>query len=113
MAKRLSLILAAAFVIAIVFAATGFAQSDPRGRSHTLRGTVEGINGFAQSIRVSQDKIEGFSEARIETYNVDDTELLTKLEVGDQIVATIFEKDDTLYDIRVVRIYDSRPFPYR
>ena len=86
-------------------------QTDPRGKSHTLHGTVEGINNFAQSIRVNQEKIEGYSNARIATYNVDDAAMLKKLEVGDQIVATIYEKDDSLYDIRVVQIYDADPIP--
>lgn len=94
-------------VIASLFAANGTAQTDARGKSHTLHGTVEGINDFAQSIRVNQEKIEGYSEARSATYGVDDTSILAKLEVGDRIVATIYEKDDILHDIRVVRIYDT------
>src|SRR5208282_2164353 len=48
--KRLSLSVAAALVIAGLFAVAGFAQTDPRGKSHTLYGSVEGINDFAQSI---------------------------------------------------------------
>ena len=35
--------------------------------------------------------------------------MLKKLEIGDQIAATIYEKDDTLYDIRVVQIPERRP----
>jgi hypothetical protein len=38
--------------------------------------------------------------------------MIEKLELGDKIVATIYEKDDILYDIRVVRI-DDRIFPAR
>jgi hypothetical protein len=97
--------------IAGFLAAKGIAQTDPRGKSHTLHGTVEGINNFAQSIRVKQEKIEGYSEARIATYKVDDAAMLEKLEIDDQIVATIYEKDDTLYDIRVVQINDANPVP--
>ena len=105
--------LSLAFIlIAGLFAAKGIAQTDPRGKSHTLHGTVEGINDFAQSIRVKQEKVEGYLEARVATYNVDDAAILKKLEIGDRIVATIYEKDDTLYDIRVAQIYDPlRPPP--
>src|SRR5436190_17756911 len=95
--QRLSLGLAS-IVIASLFAAKGIAQTDPRGKSHTLHGTVEGINDFAQSIRVNQEKIASYSDSRIATYNVDDAAMLKKLEIGDRIVATIYEKDDTLYD---------------
>jgi len=101
----------ASIAIAGFLAAKGIAQTDPRGKSHTLHGTVEGINNFAQSIRVKQEKIEGYSEARIATYKVDDAAMLDKLEIDDQIVATIYEKDDTLYDIRVVQINDANPVP--
>jgi hypothetical protein len=108
---RLSLSLAS-IVIAGLIAAKGIAQTDPRGKSHVLRGTVEGINNFAQSIRVKQEKIEGYSDARIATYKVDDAAMLKKLEIDDRIVATIYEKDDTLYDIRVVQINDANPLGY-
>jgi len=84
----------------------GSAQTDPRGRKHTLHATVEVINEYAQSVRVDQEAIAGFSEARSATYKVDDPAILKKLDAGDRIVATIFEKDDTLYDIRVAQIYD-------
>jgi hypothetical protein len=101
----------ASIAIAGFLAAKGIAQTDPRGKSHTLHGTVEGINNFAQSIRVKQEKIEGYLDARIATYKVDDAAMLEKLEIDDQIVATIYEKDDTLYDIRVVQINDANPVP--
>jgi hypothetical protein len=107
MAQRLSLSPTAAFVIASLFAVAGFAQTDPRGKSHLLNGTVEAINNFAQSLRVNQEKIEGYSDARSATYNVDNASILKKLSVGDRIVATIYEKDYTLYDIRIVEFLDS------
>jgi Cu/Ag efflux protein CusF len=112
MTKRLSLGVVASLLVVALFAFAGFAQTDPRGRSYTLHGTVEGINDFAKSVRVNQEKIEGYSDARITTYNVDDSTMIEKLELGDKIVATIYEKDDILYDIRVVRI-DDRIFPAR
>jgi hypothetical protein len=60
---------------------------------------------------LNQEKIEGYSDARIGTYGVDDAAMLEKLDVGDQIVARVYEKDDTLYDIRVVRIDDRLKLP--
>jgi len=112
MTKRLSLSVVASFLIMILLAVAGFAQADPRGKSYTLHGTVEGINDFAKTVRVNQEKIKGYSDARTTTYNVDDSTMIEKLEVGDKIVATIYEKDDILYDIRVVRI-DDRVFPLK
>ena len=106
MAKRFNLSVGIAFAIACIFVVAGLAQTNPKGKSYTLKGTVEQINEFAESIRARQEKIAGFSEARIATYKVGDAAILKKLEVGDKIVATIYEKDDALHDIQVVRIDD-------
>ena len=111
--QRIYAVFAASIVIASLFAARVIAQTESRGKSHTLHGTVEGINDFAQSIRVKQEKIEGYSDARIATYNVDDAAILKKLEIGDRIAATIYEKDDTLYDVRIAQINDTNPVPIR
>jgi hypothetical protein len=97
-------------VITGLLVVTAFAQSDAKGKSHTLHGLVIGIYDAAQSLRISQEKIEGYSEARNATYRVDDPAILKKLQLDDQIVATVYEKDDALYDIRVVRI-DDRVIP--
>jgi hypothetical protein len=113
MTRKLGLSITAAFIFATLFPWSGSAQSDPRGKRYTLRGTVEAVNDFANSIRVNQEKIDGYSDARVATYRVDDPEMLKKLEVDDQIVATIYEKEDVLHDIRVVRIADAPPAPLR
>jgi hypothetical protein len=56
MAERLSRSATTGFVIAGLLAVAGFAQTDPRGKSHILNGTVEVMNDFAQSIGVNQKK---------------------------------------------------------
>jgi Cu/Ag efflux protein CusF len=104
--SRLSLI---AFMIASLFAAAGLAQTNPTGKSYFLKGTIEQINDFPKTLRIKQEKIPGYSAARVATYNVDDPAILKKLDVGDKITATIYEKDDTLHDLQVVRIQDTFP----
>lgn len=106
MTKRFTLQIALAFFIAELLTVVDLAQTNPKGKSYFLHGTVEQINDFAKTLRIKQEKIAGYSEARVATYNVDQPEILKKLEVGDKITATIYEKDDTLHDIQVVRIYD-------
>src|ERR1051325_7878406 len=83
-------------MIAGLFVARGISQTDGRGKSYTLHGTVEGINDFAHSIRVNKEKIAGSSSHRIAPATADDAEMLKKLGVGDQIVATIYGRT-TLY----------------
>ncbi len=99
-------LLAIILVMATLCVVPGLAQRDARGRSYTLYGTVEGVYESAQSVRIKQEAIRGFSDARVATYHVDDLTALKKLELDDRIVATIYEKDDVLYDIRIVRIAD-------
>ncbi len=106
MSKRLLLNFAITFAIAGLFTVADVAQTSPKGKGYFVHATVEQINDFAQSIRVKQERIPGYSEARIATYNVDDASLLKKLEVGDKIAATIYDKDDTLHDVQVVKIDD-------
>jgi Cu/Ag efflux protein CusF len=106
MARRFGRKLAITFAITVLFAAAGLTQTSPKAKGYFLHGTVEQINDFPKSLRIKQEKIPGYSDARIATYNVGDPAILKKLEVGDRITATIYEKDDTLHDIQVVRIYD-------
>lgn len=101
MLKQSQLITTVAVCMVVTVGPAVFAQSDARGKSYTLFGIVEGIYDSTQSIRVNQEKIEGFSDARVATYGVDDPTILKKLQLDDHIVA-----DDVLYDIRVVRIDD-------
>jgi hypothetical protein len=112
MSKRLILGAVAVFVIAGVVVVAGFAQNGARGKGYTLRGTVEEIYDSDPSIRINQERIEGYSDARIATYHVDDAAILKKLHVDDKIVATVYENEDTLFDIRIVRI-DDRLIPFQ
>ena len=97
---------AAAFVALCL---CGFAQT--KARTHTLQAKIEGINEFAHTLQVYQEKIPGYSDARAATYNVDDPKIIETLSVGDRFAATIYEGGDTLFDIRVARIDDRvRPF---
>ena len=110
MATRIGL----TFLLAVLFVIAGSGdQPDPRGMIYTVHATVESVNLNAQSIRISQEKIDGYSAARIATYNVDDAAILQKLEPGDRVDATIYAKDDTLYNIHIVVIDDRVRIPRR
>jgi Cu/Ag efflux protein CusF len=109
MSKRLLLNFAITFAIAGLFTVADVAQTSSKGKGYFLHATVEQVNDFAQTIRVKQERIAGYSDARIATYNVDDAAILKKLQVGDKIAATIYDKDNTLHDIQVVKIYDTFP----
>src|SRR5690348_16283881 len=91
----------------LAFCMLGFSET----KTYTLKGTIQTVNEFAQTVTVRQERIAGYAEARVMTYKVHDPAILEKLGEGDRIVATIRENDATLYDVRVVRIDDRSPSP--
>jgi len=46
--------------------------------------------------------VEGYMDAMTMPYKVDKPDLLKNVKVGDQIKATVYDGDYTLYDIHVV-----------
>jgi protein SCO1/2 len=99
--------LVAVFAMACFLAVTGFAQQSPapakpaqKGKSHTLAGKVEQVG--SDRLTVNHGKVEGYMEAMTMPYKVDKPDILKKVKVGDQISATVYDGDFTLYDIQIV-----------
>jgi Cu/Ag efflux protein CusF len=100
--NRILQILVATF-LACLLANAAFAQQKGKGNSHTLRGKVEGVNERGGSLMVNHEKVEGYMDAMTMAYKVDKpAEVLKKVKVGDQIKATVYDGDYTLYDVEVV-----------
>lgn len=78
------------------------AQSNAKKKSFTLHGTIQEVKEPQKKVTVKHDKIEGYMGAMTMDYGVADAAALKKLKAGDEIAATIYEDDYTLYDIRVV-----------
>jgi Cu/Ag efflux protein CusF len=76
--------------------------SAPQKKSHILRGKVEAISEAGKNVTVNHEKVEGYMDAMTMPYKVDKVEVLKTLKVGDQIQATVYDFDYTLYDIQVV-----------
>ena len=85
--------------VAFLLAASAVAQQ-AKGKSHTLEGKVEGVQ--ATMLTVNHGKVEGYMDAMTMPYKVDKPDLLKSVKVGDQIKATVYDGDYTLYDIQVV-----------
>ena len=101
-----------AAVFACLVALSAFAQSTGKKPSYTLHGTIEAVREAERTVSVTHEKIEDYLSAGTFDYKVDDPAMLNKLQPGDEIVATLYRGDDTLYNIRVVRI-DDRNLPPR
>jgi Cu/Ag efflux protein CusF len=74
----------------------------PARKPHTFRGKVEKIDPATKTLTVNGEDVEGWMGAMTMVYGVDKEDVLAKLEVGDQITATVYEGDfRTLYDVKV------------
>lgn len=85
--------------LACVLGSTATAQK-AKGKSHTLEGKVEGVQ--TDRLTVNHGKVEGYMDAMTMPYKVDKPDILKQVKVGDQITATVYDGDYTLYDVHVV-----------
>jgi Cu/Ag efflux protein CusF len=85
--------------VAFLLAASAVAQQ-AKGKSHTLEGKVEAVQ--ATMLTVNHGKVEGYMDAMTMPYKVDKPDLLKNVKGGDQIKATVYDGDYTLYDVKVV-----------
>jgi Cu/Ag efflux protein CusF len=98
--------LSLALLVLISFAFSGAAQSKKDTKAYTLHGTIEQVKDSEKKVTVKHDKIEGYMGAMTMDYGVSDPEMMKKLKTGDEIVATIYQDEYVLYNIRFVRIDD-------
>ena len=98
--------LAAAVALVCLSAGSAFAQANAKKKSYTLHGKIEAVKESEKKVSVKHDKIEGYMGAMTMDYKVADDAMLKKLKPGDEITATLYEDDYTLYDIRPTQIDD-------
>ena len=95
---------AVTLAIAALLGVSASAQQ-PKGKSHTLAGKVEGVQ--SDRLTVNHGKVEGYMDAMTMPYKVDKPDILKNVKVGDQITATVYDGDYTLYDVKVVPPLDK------
>jgi len=91
--------LAALVAMVGLLAAVGMAQQ-PKGKPLTLKGKVTDVS--KDRLTVEHGNVEGFMAAMTMPYKVDKPDVLAKVKKGDQIEATVYADDFTLYDVKVV-----------
>jgi Cu/Ag efflux protein CusF len=89
---------AAILGVACLLGMTATAQQ-AKGKSHTLEGKVEAVQ--TDRVIVNHGKVPGYMDAMVMPYKVDQPDILKKIKAGDQISATVYDGDFTLYDIQV------------
>ena len=94
-------ILAAAFLAFVLLAGSISAQSDSK-KAYTFHGRVEKVNRKSGTLTVNGEEVEGWMPAMTMQYRVDNPTVLTGIKAGVQIEATVYERDLTLHDVKVI-----------
>ena len=93
--------LLAALFLSFLLICGSFAQSAAKKKAYTLHGKIEAVKDADKKVTVNHDKIEGLMGAMTMDYKVADDATLKKLKAGDEITATLYEGDYTLYNVKV------------
>ena len=67
-----------------------------------FRGRVEDVDSAAKRLTVTNEPIEGWMGTMTMGYKVDGDAVFNRVKRGDQITATVYEGDSTLYNVQVV-----------
>lgn len=86
-----------ALAMALVLAAGAAAQQ--KGKQFTLKGKVTEVSKDA--LTVNHGNVEGYMGAMTMPYKVDKVDILSKIKAGDEIEATVYADDYTLYNIKI------------
>ncbi len=86
--------------VAILFTFSAFAQHASNAKPHTLTGKVTEVS--KDKLTVNHGEVKGYMGAMTMSYKVDKPAILTKLKAGDEIQATVYDADYTLYNVQVV-----------
>jgi len=93
--------LAAVLIAVILFAGSIFGQNDSR-KSYTFHGRVEKVNRKTGTLTVNGEELEGWMPPMTMQYRVDNLVVLNQVKAGTQIEATVYERDLTLHDVKVI-----------
>jgi Cu/Ag efflux protein CusF len=91
--KRIAAVVAMA-VVCLVQA--GLAQDK---KPMTMKGKVEGVDVAAGSVKVNNEKVDGWMDSMVMDYKVDNPAVLKTLKPGDEITATVYAGDMVLHKV--------------
>jgi Cu/Ag efflux protein CusF len=87
-------------VIAFLALLLPAAVAQQKGKPLVLKGKVTEVG--KDVLTVDHGNVEGFMGAMTMPYKVDKVDILSKVKAGDQIEATVYADDYTLYNVKVV-----------
>ena len=86
----------------MLLAAVCFGQAPSGKKEYMFHGKVEAVNKGDKSLRVNGEKVEGWMGAMTMDYKIDNPSILDKVKPGDRIMATVYDGDYTLHQVKVM-----------
>jgi Cu/Ag efflux protein CusF len=90
-------------VATLVMAVVCVAQAPAGKKPLAFRGKVEGVNAKEGTLKVNNEKVEGWMDPMTMDYKVDNPEVLKTVKTGDTITATVYEGDMSLHKVEVAK----------
>lgn len=85
---------------ALLLAMVCFGQASSGKKEYTFHGKVESVDKGAKSLRVNGEKVDGWMGAMTMDYKLDNPSILDNLKPGDRIMATVYDNDYTLHQVK-------------
>lgn len=101
--KRIAAVLA---LSAFCFAGAGLADDK---KPLTLKGKVEGVDAAAGTLKVNNEKLDGWMDSMVMDYKVDNPEILKTVKAGDQVTATVYAGDMVLHQVKLAGKSAAKP----
>jgi Cu/Ag efflux protein CusF len=104
---RFASLLVAVVGVLVMLSVTSAQQ---KGKSYVFRGKVEKIDTKTKTLTVNGENVPGWMSAMTMTYSADKDDVVTRVKVGDEITATVYDGDfKVLHDVKVVPPKDAAP----
>jgi protein SCO1/2 len=92
----------AVIAVSVLLAGASFGQAASGKKSYMFHGKVESVDQKADKVKVNGEEVKGWMAAMTMDYKVDDPAVLKKVKPGDQIMATVYDGDLVLHNVRVM-----------
>lgn len=77
-------------------------QGSSAKKQYTFHGKVVSVDKSNHSMRVDGEKVEGWMGAMTMDYKVDNPSVIDKVKPGDRIMATVYDGDYSLHNVKVM-----------
>jgi Cu/Ag efflux protein CusF len=99
-----------AVLLGVLLLASAAHAQQPKGKSFPFKGKVEKVDAKTKTLTVNGENVQGWMGAMTMTYSADKEDVVTRVKVGDEITATVYEGVfNILYDVHVVPPKNKEP----